>query len=92
VRRGPELRADAAGGVEVNEVATGQRVRYPRRMARIKQSTLTALAACLFIAGVVLLFVVLFHDAIRAGVLMWIAIALLVAAVASWVASARAGG
>jgi hypothetical protein len=60
-------------------------------MPRIKQSTLTALAACLFTAGVVLLFVVLFHDALRAGLLMWIAIALLVAAVASWVASARAG-
>jgi hypothetical protein len=60
-------------------------------MARIKQSTLTALAACLFTAGVVLLFVVLFHDGMRAGALMWITIALLVAAVGSWVASARAG-
>jgi hypothetical protein len=60
-------------------------------MTQIKQSTLTALAACLFTAGVVLLFVVLYHDAIRAGALMWIAGALLVAAVACWVASARAG-
>ena len=58
---------------------------------RIKQSILTALAACLFTAGVVLLFVVLYHDAMRAGALMWITVALLVAAVASWVASARAG-
>jgi hypothetical protein len=60
-------------------------------MTQVKQSTLTALAACLFTAGVVLLFVVLYHDAIRAGALMWIAGALLVAAVACWVASARAG-
>jgi hypothetical protein len=60
-------------------------------MARIKQSTLTALAACLFTAGVVLLFVVLFHDAMRAGALMWVAGALLVAAVACWIASARTG-
>ena len=60
-------------------------------MLRIKQSTITALATCLFAAGVVLLFVVLYHDAMRAGALMWITIALLIAAVASWVASARAG-
>jgi len=60
-------------------------------MTRVKQSTLTALAACLFAAGVVLLFVVLYHDAMRAGALMWIAGTLLVVAVACWVASARAG-
>jgi hypothetical protein len=60
-------------------------------MPRVKQSTLTALAACLFTAGVVLLFVVLYHDAMRAGALTWIAAVLLIAAVACWVASARAG-
>ena len=60
-------------------------------MTQVKQSTLTALAACLFSAGVVLLFVVLYHDAMRAGALMWITVALLVAAVVCWVASARAG-
>ena len=60
-------------------------------MTQVKQSTLTALAACLFTAGVVLLFVVLYHDAMRAGALMWTTVALLVAAVVGWVASARAG-
>ena len=59
-------------------------------MTRVKQSTLTALAACLFTAGLVLLFVVLYHDAMRAGALMWIAVVLLIAAVACWIASARA--
>jgi hypothetical protein len=58
-------------------------------MTRVKQSTLTALAACLFTAGLVLLFVVLYHDAMRAGALMWIAVVLLIAAVACWIASAR---
>jgi hypothetical protein len=57
----------------------------------IKQSTLTALAACLFTAGVVLLFVALYQGGLHVGALMWIAVALLVAAVASWVACARAG-
>lgn len=60
-------------------------------MTRIKQSTLTALAACLFAAGLVLLFFVLYHDAMRAGALMWLAGAMLVAAIACWVASARVG-
>ena len=60
-------------------------------MTRVKQSTLTALAACLFTAGLVLLFVVLYHDAMRAGALMWIAVVLLIAAVACWIASARTG-
>jgi hypothetical protein len=62
-----------------------------RQMTRVKQSTLTALAACLFTAGLVLLFVVLYHDAMRAGAFLWIAGAMLVAAIACWVASARAG-
>ena len=60
-------------------------------MTLVKQSTLTALAACLFTAGLVLLFVVLYHDAMRAGALMWIAVVLLIAAVGCWIASARAG-
>jgi hypothetical protein len=60
-------------------------------MPQVKQSTLTALAACLFTAGLVLLFVALYHGAGRAGALMWTAGAMLVAAIACWVASARAG-
>ena len=60
-------------------------------MTRVKQSTLTALAACLFAAGLVLLFVALYHGAGRAGSLMWIAVVLLIAAVGCWIASARAG-
>ena len=60
-------------------------------MTRVKQSTLTALAACLFTAGLVLLFVVLYHDAMRAGALMWTAVVLLIAAAACWIASARTG-
>ena len=55
------------------------------------QSMLTGLAACLFLAGVVLLFIVLFHEAMRGGVLPWITGALLIAAGACWAASARAG-
>lgn len=55
------------------------------------QSLLTGLAAGLFLVGVVLLFVVLFHEAMRAGPLPWITGALLVAAGACWAASARAG-
>jgi hypothetical protein len=55
------------------------------------QSLLTGLAACLFLAGVVLLFVVLFHEAMRGGALPWITGAVLVAAGACWAASARVG-
>ena len=55
-----------------------------------KQSTLTGIAACLFAASVVVLFLVLYHDAIRAGPLLRLA-ALLIATVACWIASARAG-
>ena len=55
------------------------------------QSMLTGLAACLFLAGVVLLFIVLFHEAMRGGALPWITGVLLVAAGACWAASARAG-
>ena len=56
----------------------------------INQSMLTGLAACLFLAGIVLLFVVLFHEAMRGGPLPWITGVLLVAAGACWAASARA--
>ena len=59
-------------------------------MPRIKQSTLTALAACLFTAGLVLLFVALYHGAGRGGAFLWIALTLLVVAIACWIASARA--
>ena len=55
------------------------------------QSMLTGLAACLFLVGVVLLFVVLFHEAMRGGALPWITAVVLVAAGACWAASARAG-
>ena len=55
------------------------------------QSMLTGLAACLFLVGVVLLFVVLFHEAMRAGPLPWITGAVLIAGGACWAASARAG-
>jgi uncharacterized membrane protein HdeD (DUF308 family) len=61
-------------------------------MAALKnQALLTGLAACFFLAGVVLLFVVLFHEAMRGGALPWIAGVLLVAAGACWAASARVG-
>jgi hypothetical protein len=56
-----------------------------------RQSTLTGVGACLFIAGIVLLFVALYHETARAGPLPWIAGALLVATVVCWIASARAG-
>jgi hypothetical protein len=55
------------------------------------QSMLTGLAACLFLVGVVLLFVVLFHEAMRGGALPWITAMVLIAAGACWAASARAG-
>jgi hypothetical protein len=55
------------------------------------QSTLTGLAACLFTGGVVLLFVALFYRADLGGPLLWVAGLLLIATVACWIASARAG-
>ena len=55
-----------------------------------KQSTMTGLGACLFVAGVVLLFIVLYHEAARTGPLLWIAGALLIGTVLCWVASAEA--
>jgi hypothetical protein len=56
-----------------------------------RQSTLTGLAACLFTGGVVLLFVALFHAADRRGPLLWVAGLLLIATIACWIVSARAG-
>ncbi len=56
-----------------------------------QQSTLTGLAACLFTGGIVLLFVALFKYADRGGPLLWAAAALLIATIACWIASARAG-
>ena len=60
------------------------------RAALARSSTYTALGACLFTAGVVLLFVVLFHETMRAGPALIIAGVLLIGAVASWIAAARA--
>ena len=56
-----------------------------------RQSTLTGLSACLFVAGLVVFFVALYHDATRGGPLLWIAGLLLVGTVACWIAAARAG-
>ncbi len=56
-----------------------------------QQSTRTGLGAGLFLAGVVVLFIALFHDGSGARQLLWIAAALIVGAVVSWIASVRAG-
>jgi hypothetical protein len=61
-------------------------------MAGLKrQSTLTSLGACLFTAGVALVFIVLYHETARTGPLPWIAGALLIGTVVCWAASAGAG-
>jgi hypothetical protein len=60
----------------------------PARLKR--QSTLTGLAACLFVGGVVLLFVALYYDATLGGPLLWIAGSLLIGTLACWIAAARA--
>ena len=57
----------------------------------LKQPTLTGLSATLFGAAVVLLFLALYHDADRNGPLLWSAVLLLIATVASWLAAASAG-
>ena len=60
-------------------------------MALLKnQATMTGLGACLFLAGVVVLFIALYHETSRAGPLPWIAGALLVGALVCWIMSARA--
>jgi hypothetical protein len=56
-----------------------------------KQSTLTGLSVCLFLAGLVVFFISLYHDASRGGPLLWIAGLLLLGTIACWIASARAG-
>ena len=56
----------------------------------LKQSTLTALAACLFAAGFVIAFVALYHETAR-GRWMAIAALLLIGTLACWIASAQAG-
>lgn len=56
-----------------------------------KQSTLTGLAAYLFTASVLVLFWVLYHEAVRSGPLLWVAGLLLIATIACWIAAARAG-
>jgi hypothetical protein len=56
-----------------------------------KRSTLTALAAVLFTIGLVLLLAAIFRNADQGGgVLMWFALAALVATVGCWFAAARA--
>jgi len=56
-----------------------------------KQSTLTGLSACLFVAGIIVFFIALYHDASRGGPLLWIAGLLLIGTIGCWIASARAG-
>jgi hypothetical protein len=57
------------------------------RLAR--SSTFTALGACFFTAGLILLFVVLFHETMRSGPALIITGVLFIGAVASWAASAQ---
>jgi hypothetical protein len=49
------------------------------------------LGASFFTAGIILLFLVLYHETTRSGPLGIITAALLVGAFASWIAAARAG-
>lgn len=56
-----------------------------------KRSTFTALAAVLFTIGLVLLLTAIFRNADHGGgVLMWVALAALIATVGCWFAAARA--
>jgi hypothetical protein len=58
-----------------------------------KRSTLTGLAAVLFVIGIVLLIAAIFRNADQAGgVLVWIALAALVATIGCWFAAARVDG
>jgi multisubunit Na+/H+ antiporter MnhB subunit len=54
-----------------------------------RRSTYTALGACCFTAGVVLMFVVLYHEPMRRGPGLIITAVLLIGALACWIASAR---
>jgi hypothetical protein len=57
----------------------------------MKSSTLTGLAAVLFAAGLIALIAAIFRSAdAHGGVLLWIALALLVATGVCWFAAARA--
>jgi hypothetical protein len=56
-----------------------------------EQSTLTGLSACLFVGGVVVLFLALYHDATRGGPLLWLAGLLLIGTVACWIAASKTG-
>ena len=59
--------------------------------AAMKSSTLTGIAAVLFAAGLIALIAAIFRSAdAHGGLLLWIALALLVATGACWFAAARA--
>jgi hypothetical protein len=55
-----------------------------------KQSTLTGIAAVLFVVGLVLLLTALFRDAAHGGPLLWAGLAALVATFGCWFAAANA--
>ena len=58
-----------------------------------KQSTLTGLAAVLFVVGIGLLLTAIFRNADHGGgSLVWVGLALLAATIGCWFAAARAGG
>jgi len=56
----------------------------------MKSSTLTGLAAVLFVCGLVALTAALYRGGTSFGPLLWIGLALLVATVICWFAAARA--
>lgn len=57
-----------------------------------KQSTLTGLAAVLFVAGIGLVLTAIFRNADHGGgPLVWAGLALLAATIGCWFAAARAG-
>jgi len=55
----------------------------------MKSSTLTGLAAVLFGCGLVALFAALYRDALHAGPLLQVGLALLIATVVCWFAATR---
>jgi multisubunit Na+/H+ antiporter MnhB subunit len=50
----------------------------------------TSLGNFLFVSGLVLLFVVLYHEPMRRGPLLWIVGALLIGTIACWITAAAA--
>jgi len=56
----------------------------------MKSSTLTGLAAVLFVCGLVALTAALYRGGTSFGPLMWIGLALLMATIVCWFAAARA--